>query len=178
MRRWMMAVALAAMLPGQSARPTRGEIAAMEKSINQRLARFDLERPVEVLGLTRGVYLDGYGVVFTAEVNLAPAPGMSPFRPVLSKEDVARVRELKLKRLPQVRALMQELLLAAAQSLDRLPADEQVALALLLWSNPWEDTAGLPRVIQMQGRRGALLEVALERQPRSALGQIVRVREE
>lgn len=178
MRAWTMAVALAAMLPGQNARPTRQEIAAMEKSFNQRLARFDLERPVEVLGLARGVYLDGYGVVFTAEINLAPAPGMSPFRPALSKEDVARVRELKLKRLPQIRGLMQNLLLAAAQSLDRLPADEQVALALMLWSNPWEDTSGLPRLIQMQGRRGALLEVALERQPRSALAQIVRVREE
>ncbi|MEJ5367941.1 MAG: hypothetical protein WHT08_06470 [Bryobacteraceae bacterium] len=178
MRTWIMALALAAALPGQNARPTRQEIAALEKSFNQRLARLDLERPVEVLGMTRGVYLDGYGVVFTAEINLAPAPGLSPFRPALSKEEVARIRELKLKRLPQIKALMQQLLLAAAQSLDRLPADEHVALALLLWSNPWEDAAGLPRAIQMQGRKGALLEVALERQPPQALAQILRVREE
>lgn len=178
MRALTMALLLAAALPGQSARPTRQEMAAMERALDRRLARLSLEQPVEVLGLTRGVYVEGFGAVFSAEINLAPAPGISPFRPSLSKEDVARVRELKLKRLPQIRGLMQELLLAAAQSLDRLPANEQVVLALMLWSHPWEDMTGLPRLIQMQGRRGALLEVALDRQPRSALGQIVRVREE
>ncbi|MGQ9916854.1 MAG: hypothetical protein ACUVS7_05500 [Bryobacteraceae bacterium] len=174
----MMALALAASLPGQNARPTRHDMAAMERALDQRLARLSLEQPAEVLGLTRGVYVEGFGAVFSAEVNLAPAAGVSPFRPSLSKEDVARVRELKLKRLPQIRGLMQELLLAAAQSLDRLPANEQVVLALMLWSHPWEDTSGLPRLIQMQGQKAALLEVALNRQPRSALAQIVRVREE
>jgi hypothetical protein len=146
--------------------------------MDQRLMRMDLDRPVEVLGLTRGLYVDGFGAVFTAEVNLMPAMGLSPFRPALTKEDVARVRDQKLRRLPQLRGLMQDLLLSAAQSLDRLPPGEQVVLALLLWSHPWEDTTGLPRLIQMQGRKDALLAVALERQPRSVLSQIVRVREE
>lgn len=178
MRILALALLLAPMLAAQNARPARQEIAAMEKAIDQRLVRLDLERPVEVLGLTRGVYLDGYGAVFTAEVNLLPAVGLSPFRPSLSKEDVARLREQKLRRLPQIRALMQDLLLSAAQSLDRLPAGEQVVLALLLWSHSWEDTTGLPRLIQMQGSRDSLLAVALERQPRSALAHIVRAREE
>lgn len=178
MRTLTLALLAATTLFAQNARPARQEIAAMEKAIDQRLARLDLERPVEVLGLTRGVYLDGFGAAFTTEVNLLPAVGVSPFRPSLTKEDVARLREQKLKRLPQIRALMQDLLLAAAQSLDRLPASEQVVLALMLWSHPWEDTAGLPKLIQMQGRKDALLAVALDRQPRSALAQIVRVREE
>lgn len=178
MRTLLLVLAAASALWAQNARPSRTEIAGMERVIDQRLARLDLERPVEVLGLTRGLYLEGYGAVFTAEVNLLPAVGLSPFRPSLSKEDVARLREQKLKRLPQLRLLMQDLLLAAAQSLDRLPASEQVVLALMLWSHPWEDAAGLPKMIQMQGRRDALLAVALERQPRSALAQIVRVREE
>lgn len=178
MRALTLAWLLAAALSGQSARPTRQEMAAMEKVFDQRMARLSLEQAVEVLGLTRGVYVEGFGAVFSAEINLAPAPGISPFRPSLSKEDVARVRELKQKRLPQIRGLMQEMLLAAAQSLDRLPANEQVVLALMLWSHPWEDTSGLPRLIQMQGQKAALLDVALNRQPRSALAQIVRVREE
>lgn len=178
MRTLTLALLAAASLFAQNARPSRQELAAMEKAIDQRLARLDLERPVEVLGLTRGLYLDGFGAAFTAEVNLLPAVGLSPFRPKLAREDVARLREQKLKRLPQLRALMQDLLLAAAQSLDRLPASEQVVLALMLWSHPWEDASGLPRLIQMQGRKDALLEVALERRPRSALSSIVRVREE
>ncbi len=178
MRTLTLVLLAASSLWAQNARPSRQEIAAMEKVIDQRLARLDLERPVEVLGLTRGLYLDGFGAAFTVEVNLLPALGVSPFRPSLTKEDVARLREQKLKRLPQIRALMQDLLLAAAQSLDRLPPTEQVVLALMLWSHPWEDTAGLPKLIQMQGRKDALLAVALDRQPRSALAQIVRVREE
>jgi hypothetical protein len=178
MRTLALALLLASTLAAQNARPARSDIAAMEKAMDQRLMRMDLDRPVEVLGLTRGLYVDGFGAVFTAEVNLMPAMGLSPFRPALTKEDVARVRDQKLRRLPQLRGLMQDLLLSAAQSLDRLPPGEQVVLALLLWSHPWEDTTGLPRLIQMQGRKDALLAVALERQPRSVLSQIVRVREE
>lgn len=178
MRTLALALLLASTLPAQNPRPARPDIAAMEKAMDQRLMRMDLDRPVEVLGLTRGLYVDGFGAVFTAEVNLMPAMGLSPFRPALTKEDVARVRDQKLRRLPQLRGLMQDLLLSAAQSLDRLPPGEQVVLALLLWSHPWEDTTGLPRLIQMQGRKDALLAVALERQPRSVLSQIVRVREE
>jgi hypothetical protein len=175
-----LAVLLLAACPvwAQSPRPSRQEIAAMEKALDQRLARFGLERPIEVLGLTRGLYLDGFGVVFTAEVNLLPAPGISPFRPSLTKEEIAGLREQKLERLPKIRALMQDLLVSAAQSLDRLPQGEQVVLGLMLWSHPWEDTSGLPRLIQMQAQRGALLQVALERQPRTALEQIVRTKEE
>jgi len=178
MRGLLTMLILAAGLKAQSARPSRVEIAAMEKMMDQRLARFDLERPVELLGPARGVYLDGCGAVFTAEVNLLGMPGLSPFRPQIGKEDVAKLREQKLKRLPQLRALMQELMVAAAQSLDRLPGGEQVVLALMLWSHPWEDSAGLPRVIQMEARRDALLDVALDRRPRNALAQIVRVRED
>ncbi len=178
MRTLTLAFLAAVSLSAQNARPARQEIAAMEKAIDQRLARLDLERPVEVLGLTRGLYLDGFGAVFTAEVNLLPSVGLSPFRPALTREESARLRDQKLRRLPQLRLLMQDLLLAAAQSLDRLPASEQVVLALMLWSHPREDTAGLPKLIQMQARKDALLAVALERQPRSTLAQIVRVREE
>lgn len=178
MRTLMMLAACCTLLPGQAARPSRQEIAAMEKALDQKLARFDLERPVEVLGLTRGIYIDGFGVVFMVEISLVPTPGLSPFRPSISREEAARIREQKLKRLPQIRELMRDMLLAAAQSLDRLPPGEQVVLGVLLYSHSWEDTAGLPRLIQMQGRRDALLEVALQRQPRTVLAQIVRTREE
>ncbi len=178
MRIAILALWLAAALQAQNARPTRQEIAVMEKTLDQRLQRWNVERPVEVLGLTRGVYLDGFGVVFSAEVNLMPWPGFSPFRGAMTPEEAQQLRQHKLKRVPQIRALMQEMLVQVAQSLERLPAGEQVALVLLLWSHPREDAAGMPRLIQMQARRDALLEVAEGRRPKSALAQIVRVREE
>lgn len=178
MRALVLLAAAALLAAAQPPRPSRQEIAAMERAMDQRFARLDLERPVEVLGLTRGLYIEGFGAVFTAEINLLPAAGISPFRPSISREEVARVREQKLKRLPQIRELMRELLVSAAQSLDRLPPGEQIVLGVLLYAHSWEDASGLPRLIQMQGRRDALLEVALGRQPRSLLAHIVRTREE
>jgi len=165
-------------LPAQRAQPSRAEITAMEKSFDQRLQRFNIDAPIEVLGLTRGLYLESYGAVFSAEVNLVQTPGISPFRPTLSKEDVARVRAAKLKRIPELRNLMRESMLATAGSMDRLPAEEQLVLGVSLFYNSWEDSSGMPHLIMMQAQRSALLDVAANRKPRTALDSIIRVREE
>jgi hypothetical protein len=165
-------------LPAQRALPSRVEIAAMERSFDQKLQRFSIDTPIEVLGLTRGIYLEGYGAVFTAEVNLVQTPGISPFRPTLSRDDVARARAAKLKRIPELRSLMRETMLASAGSLDRLPMDERLVLGVSLFYNPWEDASGMPRQIIMLAQRKALLDVAANRQPRSALDHIIQVREE
>ncbi len=178
MRAAMLMLMLAALAGAETSRPSRAEVAAMEKAMNQRLARLGLENPVEVLGPARGIYVDGFGAVFTAEVNLLPGAGLSPFRPQVSREEVARLRERKIQRLALIRAVMQELLQAAAQSLDRLPEREQVVLAVLVWSYPWEDATGLPRLIQMQAQKAALLEATLGRRTGAGLAQVVQVREE
>ena len=49
----------------------------MEKSLDNRIARLWQDNPFVLLGPTRGVYLDGYGAVFTAEVNLVAGPGVA-----------------------------------------------------------------------------------------------------
>ncbi|MBI5280710.1 MAG: hypothetical protein HY858_03430 [Candidatus Solibacter usitatus] len=165
-------------LPAQRPAPSRAEVAAMEKSFDQRLQSFSIDTPIELLGLTRGLYLQGYGAVFTAEVNLVQTPGVSPFRPTLSKDDIARVRAAKLKRIPELKNLMREMLVASSASMDRLPAEERLVLGVSLYYNAWEDPAGMPRVIMMQAQRRALMEVAANRQPRTALGSIIQVREE
>jgi hypothetical protein len=165
-------------LPAQRALPSRAEIGAMERTFDQKLQRFSIDTPIEVLGLTRGIYLEGYGAVFTAEVNLVQTPGISPFRPTLTKDDVARARAAKLRRIPELRSLMRETMLASAGSLDRLPMDERLVLGVSLFYNPWEDATGMPRQITMLAQRKLLLEVAANRQPRAVLDQIIQVREE
>ena len=59
--------------------------------------------PYLLIGDTRGVYLEGYGAVFTTEVNLANGPSLSPFRPSITKDDIARIRAKKLERFPILR---------------------------------------------------------------------------
>jgi hypothetical protein len=72
---------LGAAAEAQRALPSRGELAAVEESMYNKLRRYDINAPLDVLGLPRGIYLPGYGAVFTAEVNIVQVAGISPFRP-------------------------------------------------------------------------------------------------
>jgi hypothetical protein len=130
----------------------------VEKSCDGRLAYtadgFDL------LGPTRGVYLEGYGAVFSTELNLVVSPNLSPFRPAFSKLEIARMHERKIQRLPRLKQKMREVLVASAASLENLPPSEQVVLAVSLFHYSWEDYSGLPSQIVMQAERQKLLSNA------------------
>jgi hypothetical protein len=164
-------------LAAQKAGVSRTEMAAMERSFDERLRKSNVENPFVLLGLTRGVYLDGYGAVFTAEVNLVQGPGITPFRQELSPEDIARVKAAKVQRLPMLRQLMREMLLNSASSLDRVPMDEQIVLGVTLFHHPWEDAKGLPQQIVMQAKRRALLDVATSRATKETLETELHVKE-
>jgi len=158
----LTALALAAALCGSAAvepRVSRATMAAMEKSFDHRIRSIDVSDPFDLLGSTRGVYLEGYGAVFTAEVNLAVGPAISPFRPALTKEQIAKLRQKKLARLPLLKRQMKDALGALAASLDTVPPSEQMVLGVSLDYFSWEERAGLPGQIVMQARRQALLDV-------------------
>jgi hypothetical protein len=165
-------------LQAQRSTPSRDEIAAVEASQYDQMRRFHVEAPLDVLGLPRGIYVEGFGAVFTAEVNLIVTPGVSMFHPTLTKEEIEHVHQAKERRLPEVRSLLRQLLVNSAASLDRVPPGEQVVVGLVLYYNPWEDRASLPRVMTMQGKRADLLEVVLHRAGPKALDNAIRVREE
>ncbi len=174
----ILAVALASPLVGQKPAPVRDDLAAIEKSIDDKLKHFDVAQPLDLLGLTRGVYLKGYGAVFTAEMGLLQAPMISPFRPKVSKDEALQIRATKQKRVPEIRKLMREMLLASAASLDSLPPGEQIVLGVSFIYSSWEDVSGLPKSILMQAQRSQLLEITMARQPKSALDTMIQMREE
>ncbi|MBM3466079.1 MAG: hypothetical protein FJW40_10370 [Acidobacteria bacterium] len=134
----------------------RSGLVALEKSFNRKVETL-YDDPFALLGPARGVYLDGYGAVFSAEVNLAPA-AISPFRPQMKPEDIAKLRQRKLDRLPLLRQAMRQLLSEAAVSLEGLPREERIAVAVSLFYLPWESQTGLPGQLLMQSRRGQLME--------------------
>ena len=153
----------------------RPAIAAMEKGLDAELIGLWPNDPFLLLGPTRGVYLDGYGAVFTAELNLVVGPVITPMNPIPTKEMIAHQRERKLERLPKLREAMRTILANTASSLDTLPPDQQVVFAVTLLRYHWEDTTGMPAHIMMQGRRSDLLE-ARKAGP-TALEQAVKVQE-
>ena len=110
----------------------------------------EADSPIELLGASRGVHLDGFGAVFTTEFSLVLAQGISPFMPTISKDVMARTRQRKLDRLPALRQKMRELMRLAALTLVQIPDDQQIVIAVRLDYRKWEDTNRLPGQILMR----------------------------
>jgi len=156
---------------------SREALQAMETSFDRRIQTMSADVPFELLGNTNGIYLEGYGAVFTAEVNLAQSASISPFQPSMPKEYVVKLRQRKLERVPILKKSMQEEMVAMASSLDNVPANERIVLGVKLFYRTWEDRAGLPSQILMQAERQKLLDVQLGRTNRASLDSIIRVEE-
>lgn len=139
-------------------RVSRATLTAMEKSLDERIQRLWDDTPYLLIGTTRGVYLEGYGAVFTAEVNLVMNP-VSLMNTRLTKEDIAKVRQKKLDRLPVLRKALKDSMVSMAASLDTVPGDEQIAIVAFIDHYPWEDIAGMPAQITLQAQRKKLVEV-------------------
>jgi hypothetical protein len=80
---------------------TRPMLWAVERAYKGKLDT--LFTPDELFGVIdspHGVYVDGFGVVVTARVNLVEAPGLMPFRPALKPEELRSIRERKVQRVP------------------------------------------------------------------------------
>jgi len=149
-------------------------IRAMEKSFDKRVMTLSTDTPFDLLGNTRGVYLGGYGAVFTTEVNLLVTNNISPFLQTIPKEYVAKVHTQKLQRVPLLKRSMQDAMVATASSLDNVPAGENIVLGVTLFYYSWENTSGLPAQIVMQAQRQKLLDVQLGR---ASLVAVIRVQE-
>ena len=144
----------------------RAMIEAMEHSLDGKLSGLWPRDPAEMVGLSQGTYIQGYGAVFLGEVNLAPAAGITPFHPTVSADEVRRTHEKKLQRMAALRAAMRAMLVDSARSLDSVPPDEQVAVGLSLFYWTWEKREGLPAQIVMHAqRKGLLKSVTAEQAP-------------
>jgi hypothetical protein len=117
--------------------------------------------PFDLLGAARGTYLEGYGTVFTFEVDLinAGALTMSPFRPAVTPEELAGFRDRKMKKLPELKDAMRTLLMNASTTLEALPPNERVSMEAILFSFSWEKNAKeMPRRIFMSAEKQKLLD--------------------
>jgi hypothetical protein len=123
----------------------------LEKRFDARLESLvpDANAPVEVLGFTRGVYVEDCGVVFTAEVSLVKTPGLSPFLREIPKEMAERVHNQRVDRLPLLKAAMREMLDNMSRTFMQIPPGQKVVLAVRLLYGTWESTVGMPSQVMM-----------------------------
>ncbi|MCX6610829.1 MAG: hypothetical protein NTW74_08250 [Acidobacteria bacterium] len=129
----------------------------VEKRIDQRLETL-FDEPFLLLGMTRGLYLDKFGAVFSAELQLVSTPGVGTFGfTAPTKEMMVATRKKKLDRLPMLKDAMRAQLASAAIALEKLPAEEKVVLGISIFRRSWEDSTGLPAQIVMQATRKDLI---------------------
>lgn len=179
MKRALLLLAVAALgsPPVEAPQVTRAALMTMEKVFDSRIERLSIEDPFDLLGSTRGVYLEGYGAVLTAEANLVIGPVITPFRPTVTKEEIARLHAKKQQRLPVLKQAMREMLADAAASLDAVPPNEQIVVAVSLFYFSWEERTGLPGQILMQAQRQALVNRKLGRLSAADLDSAIQTKE-
>ena len=153
----ILALLFGAPAPQSTPRITRAALSVLEKTLDGRFQKINATDPVDILGNTRAVYLAGYGAVFSAELSLIVTPNLNPFHQFFTAQEKARIHERKLQRLPVLRQTMREMLISSAASLENLPPNEQVVLAVTLFHYSWEDPSGIPAQIVMQAERQKLL---------------------
>jgi hypothetical protein len=168
----LLAGLLLAAQPDQP-RVTRPAMAALEASFDRRVIKPDQQDPFMLLGNTRGLYLEGYGAVFSTEVSLVVPPRISPFQPDITKDDVQKVNQRKLKKLPMLRQAMRQMLAESAARLDGLRPNEQIVLGVSLFYYVWEDRTGLPSQILMQASKSGLAGKSTD----EALATVIRQQE-
>jgi hypothetical protein len=156
---------------------TRASIQRVEKNFNERIQTSDIKSPLQLLGVTRGIYLPGTGVVFSTEVNLMLTTNTSPFQQTIPKEYAVRVHTGKLERLRALKQTMRDMLVNSASMLDAVPAGEQIVLGVTLFYYAWEDTSGLPAQVVMQAPRQKLLDLKQGKVSKSELESAIKVQE-
>jgi hypothetical protein len=164
--------AAAAAVADTAAHVNRAVIRSVEISLDDRLSRIWPDTPASVH--PRGIYLDGYGAVFTLEMNTA-SDGVGLMSPNLTPQMKVQVKQKKIERMPQLQKALTQALMDAASTLDSVPLDEQVVIEVDLLRYTWEDAPGYPAEVLVQSTRRKLLDV--KRANGAGLDAAVRVTE-
>jgi tetrahydromethanopterin S-methyltransferase subunit B len=132
-------------------------IAKLEAGFEDSIKTLDPKDPFVLLGACSGIYVKGYGVVFTTPLDLISTPRVTPFAQVISKAQADRVRESKIAHLPLLKDALRNSLLEAARTLTSLPENETIVVAARLFYLDWENRTNLPSQIVLRATRQAAL---------------------
>jgi hypothetical protein len=154
-----MAAALASAVEVDAAAgKLRDQIAAAEQVIDQRYQGVGSDTVMTVIGNSRGAYVEGYGVVFNVQVNIAPVGNINPFRRSYSDEEVRQINIRKRQRVETLEQRTRDLLVEISDSIPGLPANEKIAIAVSLFHFAWEDLTQLPKQMVMAAAKSILAE--------------------
>ena len=157
---------------GETPHVNRVQMESAEKGLDATLQRFVSDNNRTLIGLSRGVYLEGLGTVLTAEVILVNPPISPLAHPLPTKEEVVQMHKTKLARVPELKKVLKDALVAAAGVLETVPPDEQIVIAVVIPRFTFEDPTGVPVQVTVQAPKRKLLE-----SKGAALDAVIRVTE-
>jgi hypothetical protein len=151
----------------RAARIPLDAIRELERGFNDRFSGLaGVNEPTELMGDTRGVQLEDYGVVFTTELSLVITPGLMPGRPKIPPEMAALVRVQRLERMPILKVAMKEMMRIMATEFNQIPASHKLMLVVRLYYGAWEDTTGMPAQVVMRADRASAAAGKVETEER------------
>jgi hypothetical protein len=171
-------LAAAVCFAAAESRVSRASILTAERMINEKVSAYSPD-PYHVLGDARGTYLEGYGVLFTNELDLVITNplNVSPFKLTVPKEEVESVYQRKLKKLPELKSAMRTMLVDASAILDGLPPNERVSMESILFNYSWENARELPHRVFMSAEKQKLLDAKASHAGQTELAAIIEEQE-
>jgi hypothetical protein len=153
-------IGVAALCFGSSeSRLSLASLKAVEASINDRV-RSNINDPYDLLGPARGTYLEGYGAVFTVEMNLVVVSplNVSPFHSGPTEKEITEMHDRKARKVEVLKGAMRDLMANACKTLQALPPDEHIVMQAFFFNYTWEQSRGLPHRIMLTSRKQKLID--------------------
>ena len=137
--------------------PNQVDLDGVEKSFDERLKRM-MDSPLQLQDWTNGVYIPGYGLVFTARVELVLTAGTSAFHPAVTQAEKEQTTQANQKRLPVLKQTMRDFL-SSSREFGKLPSNESVTLSVKIFCKPGYPRTGLPDRVVMTMQNKQIREI-------------------
>ena len=157
--------------------PPRAEIKAVERLCDKAMETYTIDT-IEQVTHARALWIEGYGVLITMQVNLAQVSPLVGIAGGLSKAQKEKIRDNKRKRLPDFRAFLEGLMLEAVKPLEHLSPNDHLMLNVDFDYAPYEDSNGMPVTLALVATKKDLLEAAERKVSRDQLAGILKVKME
>jgi hypothetical protein len=164
----------AAVYAATAPRVSGNVLKVVEQSLDDRVKSLWPENPFPIIRSARGLYLEGYGAVFTVDVSPVLST-TSMMHPTVTKDEVVKAHKSRVERVGELKQAMRVAVADAAATLEPVPADEQVTIVVYLAYHDWEDISGTPGQLTFRGKKRALLDA--RRAGVAALTQAVQITE-
>ncbi len=157
--------------------PPRAEVKAVEQLCDKALANYAIDT-IDQVTHARALYIEGYGVLITFEVDLSRVSPLVGFAGGLSKAQRDKIRENEVKRLPEFRQFVQGLAVDAVKPLEHLSPQEHLMVHVDFDYSPYEDREGLPDALSLTATKKDLAGAAARKTPVDGLSSILKVKME